>query len=62
MQKRLQAGLTSPFHEAEINRFRPVFCSEVSLLGNLMLNLILKFPFLDGSLGIGIPSPLTISS
>jgi len=41
---------------------RPLFCSDVSLEGNLMLNLILKFPFLEGSLGIGIPSPLTTSS
>ena len=44
------------------NLLMPVFCSEVSLAGNLMLNLILKLPFLEGSLGMGIPSPLTTSS
>jgi hypothetical protein len=44
------------------NRLMPVFCSDVSLDGNLTVNLILKFPFLEGSLGIGIPSPLTTSS
>lgn len=38
------------------------FCSEVSLVGNLMLNLILRFPFLEESFGIGIPSLGTTSS
>ena len=38
------------------------FCSEVSLVGNLMLNLILRFPFLEGSFGIGMPSRGTTSS
>lgn len=40
----------------------PDFCSAVSLVGNLMLNLILRLPLLVGSLGIGIPSLGTTSS
>ena len=39
-----------------------VFWSEVRRVGNLMENLILRFPLLDGSLGKGIPSLGTISS
>ena len=50
------------FYDDDNNLFMPVFCSEVSLVGNLMLNLILRLPFLEGSFGIGIPSPLTTSS
>ena len=53
---------TTSVYEEVNSRLMPVFCSEVSLVGNLMLNLILKFPLLEGSLGIGIPSPLTTSS
>jgi len=55
-------GATTGVHEDVNNRLMPVFCSDVSLDGNLTLNLTLKFPFLEGSLGIGIPSPLIISS
>jgi len=53
---------TTGVYEEVNSRLMPVFCSDVSLVGNLILNLILKFPFLEGSLGIGIPSPLTTSS
>lgn len=52
---------TSAYEDVN-RRLIPAFCSEVSLLGNLMLNLIRRFPFLVGSFGIGIPSPLTTSS
>ena len=40
----------------------PVFCSDVNVVGNLMLNLILRLPLFEGSLGIGMPSPGTTSS
>jgi len=38
------------------------FWSPVRLVGNLIWNLILRLPFLDGSLVIGMPSPGTTSS
>lgn len=40
----------------------PDFCSDVNLVGNLMLNLILRLPLFVGSFGRGIPSLETTSS
>ena len=43
-------------------RLSPALCSGVSLVGNLISNMIFKSPLLPGSLAIGIPSLATTSS
>ena len=37
-----------------------LFCSGLSWFGNSMLNWMIRFPFVLGSLEMGIPSPGTI--